>query len=204
MIEIMIATMLAALSTEIPKVETDERFAPHRKSVAMLAAINAEQAETVEEAAVLVAVQWFEARYRVKPRDGDPRFNRELKRNVGTAVGPMQISKGATFWLPRIDPQWRGVTVEVLRDPETNVRAGLSVLRHWRATCVGKPGAWISAYGWGKCTPRGYVDREGVRRCAVAAAVRRRLGASKPWVCGHEKKKLDPQTIRLVRAIDAG
>lgn len=200
--EIIAVAMLAALSAEVPRIAEDPRYAKHRDGVVKLAKITAEVTEPGVERAAVVAIQFYESRYRLRPRDGDPRFDRATNRTVGTAVGPMQLSKGATWWLPRVDPQWRGVTVAALRDPRTNVSAGVSVLRHWRRECGGRPGAWISAYGWGKCTPRGYVDREGVRRCAVTAAVLRRLGETpEGWECGHERKRVDPHTARVVRAI---
>lgn len=161
---------------------------------------------------------------------------------VCAAVGPMQISRNNRFIgpaFPEVRQQFSGIktwdvlvakgvgvwevgrqdqlTLKELRDPETNVRFGYSLLLHWKEES-GKglpqyekrstpPGAWMTAWGWGKLSPVNprtvrYVDHEGKRRCKLITKMMKDLEemSKKPnsgfsyrmpkgWYCGHEKTK---------------
>lgn len=169
------------------------------------------------------------------------------------AKGPMQIAEGNLGVLPAweetrilfdgIKPwkqevesganEWRlkKLTVDEARDPELNVRLGYATIWHWKNTCKtgrGDPrsspvGAWLTAFGWGKCPPPNwrtvlYVDREGRRRCEKITTILRALEklSKKPeaqfeftvpeqWWCGDEKTVKpwpDEPPAALARAAD--
>lgn len=174
---------------------------------------------------VLAGVRWYEARFRSKPRDGDcyvrhgwdkpgpvPEWYRP--RRICPAVGPMQIVQ-ANRYVIALWPEAQKlgisepVTVEQLRDPEMNVRHGYATIAHWKNECGGTLGTWLTAFGWGDCPSRKnpkirkhYVDREGVRRCAlITALLERTMNKPEGWICGHEKRKIPRRTARLIRAI---
>jgi hypothetical protein len=121
--------------------------------------------------AMLLATQaWYESALKLKPKDGDPL--RLHDGDVGTVVGPMQVSKAAPGWvvlLPGLG-HWKGLNVEKMRDPATNVRLAYDIIKYWKDTCGGPPGVWLTAYGWGRCPTQLWngnrtVDWEGKRRC---------------------------------------
>jgi hypothetical protein len=123
-------------------------------------------------------------------------------------------AQGENIW--RIGYQDK-MTMKELRDPELNVRLGYSFLLHWKAESNKDlpahenrntpPGAWITAWGWGKLSPPNartvrYVDMEGKRRCKVITKLMEGLekASQEPnsnftfrvpngWYCGHEKEK---------------
>ncbi len=203
----LVFTMLAALSLEVPYI-TEDRATEHRESVYELARINREVAESDAEAAVLASIQYFEGRYRVRPKDGDcrPFWNGSAWARRCGAFGPMQISVAAPRWLVRMDSKWKGITVKELRDPRRHVEAAQEILNSWRKKCGGKSyGVWITAYGWGRCPTKGYVDWEGSRRCALATAILE-AGNRVPegWKCGHEGRSQTRRTRAVVaRVADA-
>lgn len=162
-----------------------------------------------------------------------PRWFVRPKR-VCSAVGPMQIAKGNRSILPAWEEvrilfdgikSWKqeveegtspwkleGASMAELRDPEFNVRFGYGTLWHWKNACRGAKadprdapvGAWLTAFGWGRCPPANwrsvvYVDREGRRRCEKITTIMTSLEelSQKPgsaftfevpddWWCGHE------------------
>jgi hypothetical protein len=166
------------------------------------------------------------------------------------AKGPMQISEGNLGILPAweetrelfadlqpwkqrvaegVNP-WhlKKLTVDELREPETNVRLGYAALWHFKNTCKGRPaddrstppGGWMTAWGWGKCPPPNrraviYVDKEGRQRCEKTTQMMRGLEAlsrkdesqftfqvPEDWWCGNESgEKPHPETEGSVLAI---
>lgn len=159
---------------------------------------------------VLAGIQWFEGRFNPRPRDGDCTTS-------CSAVGAMQIATSNRSIIPRwSEAEEHGflspVTIEEMRTPTISVRLGYTILHHWKNECGGTLGVWLTAYGWGRCPgsknkkiSKGYVDREGVRRCAVITAMLERLDR-KPegWRCGHERRRVPRRTARLVRRISGG
>jgi hypothetical protein len=109
------------------------------------------------------------------------------------------------------------MTIKELRNPELNVRLGYSLLLHWKNESSkglpkdekrsAPPGAWITAWGWGRLSPNNprtvrYVDMEGKRRCELITRLMKDLEemSKQPgsgfkyrvpqgWYCGHEKTK---------------
>ncbi len=194
--------MTLAVGSEIP-IERPH-FTDYRNEIAVMADLTYTIGDNDADRALLSAVQYFESRHRGSPKDGDcrPIWKANTWVMHCSAFGPMQLSKGVVSQLPRIDPFWSGVTLEQLREPRRNIAAAYTVLNYWRSTCNGSPGVWLTAYGWGRCPPRGYVDGEGRRRCALATAIlrsARRLPDD--WKCGHEGKQLKPRTRRLIKAV---
>lgn len=121
------------------------------------------------DAMLLATISWYESRLSRKPPDGDPRYNMGVR--VGTVVGPMQISKVAPTYVVLWPggERWRGLTVEQMRDPRTNIELAYFNLKYRKSACGGPPGTWIAAYGMGKC-PGHWGDNwsigwEGKRRC---------------------------------------
>ncbi len=148
--------------------------------------------------AMLLATQcWFESALKLKPKDGDP--THLLAGNVGTVVGPMQISKAAPGWvslLPGME-KWKGLTVEQMRDPATNVALAYDILTYWKGACGGPPGVWIAAYGMGKCPVKTWggnsaIGWEGRRRCKTLTwmmkeTVKQGYAMPDDWSCTRKK-----------------
>lgn len=169
---------------------------------------------------LLAAARWYEARFANRPPDGDcgwflrPKGWQHEGGHGGTcrAKGPMQVGLGWSNGLLPTDLSAAGLPDPIPRDfdphdPEAGVRAGYAVLVHWKTVCGAShptlPGVWLTAYGWGRCPPRLhtglYIDREGVRRCALATSMLEATG-TKPdgWRCGHEGRKLEPYDARFI------
>lgn len=137
---------------------------------------------------ILASMSWEESRYRQHGDDGDPQFvggrmycskpgpcysTRTPIVKVGQSVGPMQISRAAPSWVnlwEKIDPNedlgsFHGLTVEQLRDPETNVSFSYMLLKKFKRECGGSPAVWIDSYGRGHCSPGHHVGAKAKLRC---------------------------------------
>ena len=168
------AAMIVYLTKEVPYIQ-EERGKRWRDGIAALYAINARVAaegalvSPEVDAAVLAAIQFHENRWRPAGPEGDCvttgglRFSgpsRGLKpvtvinteRTSCNSFGVMQLNKGAPQQLVVMDQIWKGTTLKMLRDPETNVRAGYTFLKHYKQTCKGTLGSWLTAYGSGRCS----------------------------------------------------
>lgn len=169
---------------------------------------------------ILAAVGWYEARNQTRPNDGDCHWQAPSIATgpgpqvlVCDAFGPLQLAKSNIVLVLR-SPEAKALglpaelTLAQARDPEAAMRLGYAALAMKKRECGGQPGEWLTAYGWGKCPPRGHLDWEGVRRCALADALLER-DSVKPegWVCGHEKRKVkrahDRRIIQLARGMNA-
>jgi len=217
--------MVLMFSREAPQlVKSDApKLKERRAEIHKLAALHAEVTkkgaliDPKTDAALFAAISWYESRQMLKPRDGDRRLMRDGKIR-GTAVGPMQVSMGATEWVKWWDvgkKKYKGLTVKQMRDPKFNIELFYDIMQHWKKTCGGPPGVWITAYGWGRCPKYDYtrkhktVDWEGRRRCKLMTATMKRMAANpdfdyempEDWYCGHEKY---PRDARVAKAEKKG
>jgi hypothetical protein len=166
--------------------QIDNRWVDKKPEVEALSQIfidtakNGSLVDPQTDALILATQAWYESRVSLKPPDGDPRY--QMGKKVGTVVGPMQISKAAPGWVtlwPESE-KWKGLNVEKMRDPKTNVDLGYDILKFWKSQCGGSPGVWITAYGWGKCPTKLWngnrtVDWEGKRRCKTITWMMKKL-----------------------------
>jgi hypothetical protein len=133
------------------------------------------------DAMILTTIAWFESSLMLQPPDGDPRYNMGVK--VGTVVGPMQVSKAAPTYLPLWPggAEWQGLTVARMREPKVNVAVAYFNLKYRKQSCGGPPGAWIAAYGMGKCPSHWgnnfSIGWEGRRRCKFLTGLMKRVAA---------------------------
>lgn len=114
---------------------------------------------------------------------------------ICNAVGPQQLNRGNTAHLPpwaeiqALFPErsWRSpegrkldkLTLDQLRDPETNIKLSYGVLEHWKNECRGKDGpapagVWFTAYRYGRCpfhykTDKYHIDYEAKERCDLVS-----------------------------------
>jgi hypothetical protein len=145
---------------------------------------------------LLAVIGYEESRHRPKVRDGDC-----IHPNSGTvcnAVGVMQLSRSTPGVLANIDPSWKGIQIDKLRDPETAVKGAYRLLQYWKEKCPGTPAHWLGAWSAGKCFPK--PIRLGVRRCALAKGLADAAGVPmeacpKPTDARH--------TLRLIAALKA-
>jgi hypothetical protein len=208
-----VAALMAMWSSEAGVGVDDERWGDKRDEVDYLVQTFAD-ASSVDplvdartDVLLLGSVAWYESRLSLRPKDGDPLHL--PGGDVGTVVGPMQISKAAPSWVknwPELAKKWPGLTVEAMRDPVVNIRLAHDILSFWKTQCGGPPGVWLTAYGWGRCPNvrgRGHVvDWEGRRRCRTMRRLMDRVasedvGYSVPldWACevDHARTVPNPQ-----------
>jgi hypothetical protein len=173
--KILVAVLMLRWGHEGGVGETDNRWVDKKPEVEELTQLfinTAEEGKLVDphtDAMILATQAWYESRISLKPPDGDPMHLRTG--DVGTVVGPMQISKAAPGWVklwPELG-QWNGLTVKEMREPKVNVALAYDILQLWKKLCGGPPGVWIDAYGMGHC-PKKWGDSygigwEGRRRC---------------------------------------
>ena len=137
---------------------------------------------------LLAATGWYESRWRSA-----------VVGDKGASLGLMQVGGSQLHILAEVDGLWRFVERRELLDTRTSVMAAYTTLRRWKRLCGGPPGAWFTAYRYGRCLPR--VRSGGVRRCALATSMMRRGGVvPSGWVCGHEGRALSQATRRHVDA----
>lgn len=204
MSELLLAMMIAVVAVEYPGGEVPTKHAAEAAELAV-AFVDVGRAGRIVspkvDAALLAANAFYESRWWARGKDGDCSYTRGARPVlVCSSVGPEQVSKGARWFLPRFDASWRGVTVEQLREPRTNVRAGYAILRHWSLLC-GSPAKAFAAYRRGSCPHSAPLEAR--KRCTLAKAIAARLGA-KPWKCGHEElAPVRGHGARLARAASA-
>jgi len=172
---ILFALLLRLSSVETPALKTEpEKFQPYLDSVRRMSSL---YVEVGKEGAVvssdadpllLATIGFEESRHRLRPKDGDCQQTFGMPRPVCWSVGPMQLSRATTQWWPKIAPEAAPLTVELLRDPETNVRVAYRALRFWRDKCGGDLTATFSSWSAGKCLRSVGLGR---RRCAIARAL---------------------------------
>lgn len=158
------------------------------------------------------------------PAKGPMQISYNTRQAVPAYAEVREIFDGIKPWKKQFENgtnQWKLtplLTEDEFKNPEINVRLGYGILWHWKnESSKGLPadeirqaplGAWLTAWGWGKLSPVNwktvrYVDKEGVRRCAVITAMLEKLN-KKPsnWFCGHEQKKIrNGHDRKLVKAI---
>lgn len=116
---------------------------------------------------LLAAIGYEESRHRPRSPDGDCAH---LPAGVKCrAFGPMQLSKSTPGLLGDIDLSWKGSTLELMRDPATNVKAAYRLMVYWKDQCKGGPAQWLGAWSAGRCS-RNPIPM-GHRRCALARAL---------------------------------
>lgn len=145
---------------------------------------------------LLAAMGYEESRHRPNIEDGDCRFVEPRPKQACNAFGPMQLSKATPGVLGNIDPKWKGYTVEVLRNQQTNVEAAYRLLRHYKDTCSGGPASWLGAWSAGRCTKK--PIRLGLRRCYLASAMAKAAEVP-PIDCGAWSP--DKRTLQRAAAI---
>jgi hypothetical protein len=185
----LVAALMALWGHEAGVGDDDPRWETKRDEVDYLtqvfvAAADGTLIDPRTDALLLGTVAWYESRLSLRPKDGDPLHL--PSGDVGTVVGPMQVSKAAPSWVrgwPGLAEKWDGLTVERMREPSVNVELARDILVFWKDQCGGGPGVWLTAYGWGRCPPkRGangerLVDWEGRRRCSTLWKLMNRVAA---------------------------
>lgn len=202
----LVSVMIAAASYEVPALKTASEGTRYEVSIRTLSALNEDVGKEgylvspEVDPILLAANQYFESRFRTYVDDGDCTF---YATRICRAVGPMQIHRGASSWVARLDPTLNAGTVGELRMPERNVRAGYAILKHWKQTCGGTPGVWMTAYRSASgCPKKSHVDDNASARCAVATAMLQATGKLPVgWVCGHEDRKPSRRLSGLIGAI---
>jgi hypothetical protein len=187
--------MFALLYREAPAIEhsTKKYHVQHREDVVALGNIfydTGSKGSLVNpdvDPLILAAMAFEESRYRQHGPDGDPSFKgghkictkpgpcygpRTPVVRIGQSIGPMQISRGAPYWVKKWDANgmkegklWAGLTLTQLRDPAINVAFAYTLLGMFKNKCGGSPGVWIDSYGRGKCSSKNRIGRKAKIRC---------------------------------------
>lgn len=171
------AALMALWSHETGVGEHDSRWEPKSDEIDYMTQVFVDVAsdrwliDPKTDAILLAAVSWHESRVSTHPKDGDPLHL--AGGDVGTVVGPMQVSKAAPGWIklwPELRERWSGLTVDQMREPRVNVELARDILSFWKERCGGPPGVWLTAYGWGRCPTKRWdgrrsIDWEGRARC---------------------------------------
>lgn len=219
MFEALSLIFIHAISSEAPTLETDPRYDTYKAGYVDL--LNTDKKVIDEsddylvnpdvDAFILGTIQLFESRLRPNTKDGDciHHYHKVGNENVITtdcrSVGNMQISKGAVKWIQNIDHEnFKELTVNKLRTPETNTRVGYTLLKFFKSSCKSSlPGVWLTAFGEGHCPKNNQLDSEGIRRCAVLTASLNANGTLPlNWRCGHEGKKMkDTTALKFIQKI---
>ena len=220
MINPLYLLLIHTLTAEAPTFETDVKYDHFKTGINNLVTIDQNITDASDDhlinpevdSNILSVIQLFESRLRPNSKDGDchPHNYKAGKnwvvKNDCRSVGNMQISLGAVTWLKNIEPgKWENITVDQLRDPETNTLAGYAILKSFKKSCKSSlPGVWLTAFGEGHCPKNNQLDYEGVRRCSVLTA---QLKANdilpENWKCGHEGKKMTDKTaLNFIKKID--
>lgn len=198
----MLVSLLLRLATyEWPSVMDDKpENAKYREGLQTMAdlyvKVGSEGAVVSAEAdpILLAVIGYEESRHRPKVRDGDCGIGGGCN-----AIGPMQLARSTPYTLANIDPSWKGMKVDKLRDPETAVRGAYRLLKHWKEQCPGTPAHYLGAWSAGKCFGKGTIEL-GARRCALAKGIAEAAGVELP-ACGTKpiRSKRVPRMIQLVK-----
>lgn len=127
---------------------------------------------------VLASVSYYESHW-TETVLGDCRITKPEKQFC-SSFGTMQLSIAAPTWLPRLDPMWKGITIEELKKPVNNVKAGYQELAYFHRACKRTVGHTLSAYRYGRC-----VKKINFTRCFLAKELAKANGITN-WKCGHE------------------
>lgn len=146
---------------------------------------------------ILAAIGYEESRHRAKVPDGDCQQTFGMPRRICWSVGPMQLSRATTKWWGTIAPGEAPLTIELLREPETNVRVAYRALKYWQQTCGGDLTTAFGSWAAGKCRRSIGIGR---RRCALAKALAEATQVQMP-ACDSRQDKL---TVRRIQAIKGG
>lgn len=144
---------------------------------------------------LLAVIGYEESRHRPKVKDGDCGLGGGCN-----AIGPMQLARSAPWTLANIDPQWKGMKVEQLRDPQTAVKGSYQLLRYWKQQCPGTPAHWLGAWSAGKCFGKNAIEL-GVRRCMLAKGMADAAGIAFP-ACANRKIR-STQIPKIIESLKA-
>lgn len=143
---------------------------------------------------VLAVIGYEESRHRPRVKDGDCGIG-----NTCNAIGPMQLSKASPWFLSTIDPTWKGLKMEKLRDPETSVRGAYAMLKHWKKACPGTPSHWLGAWSAGKCFGKRPIDL-GSRRCEMASAIAKASKVDFEECGGRNRSRRLPRLLEALKS----
>ena len=183
-IKVLIILMFSLLYREAPAIKDSQRkvHVQHKTDVVALGGIFTQVGKSGVlvnssiDPIILASMSYEESRYRQHGADGDVHFGgivapTIIRRNgrvieippqrskpIGNSIGPMQISRGAPYFVkgfqPKYRKRWEGLTVHKLRNPATNVKFAYTLLERYKEMCGGSTAVWIDAYGRGKCPTR--------------------------------------------------
>lgn len=208
-IEVLVALLLKMAEVEWPTVSTSEeaKSVAYRNGVGTMVeqyiAVGSEGAIVSSEVdpLLLAAIGYEESRHRPKVSDGDCIHTMTMTKRVCMAVGPMQLSRATPWILGNIDPVWKGMKVDDLRDPETSVKVSYRLLKYWKDTCKSKGlDALLGNWSAGKCL-KGTIQM-GARRCALSKALASASGVEFDATCARPSK--DGHVKRLIEKVSEG
>jgi len=205
--EILVALILKAAEVEWPTVATSEHpgSVAYRQGVATMAesyvAVGSEGAIVSSEVdpLILATMGYEESRHRPTVKDGDCYQTNGMTKPLCRALGPMQVSRATPSILGTIDPAWKGLKVDELRDPLTSVKVSYRLLKYWKDTCKSKSlDALLGNWSAGKCL-KGTIDM-GARRCAFAKSMAGVVGVEFGATCVRPTR--DKHVKRLIASIE--